>query len=66
MGQPVLDGPVSWDLGSVDPGPVSQKPFPISSPTFEDFQKLEGGGREEGKGSHYGGDWSLRYLLGTS
>ena len=47
------------DLGSVAPGPVFQKPFP----TFEDFKRLEGRGmgqRGEGKGSHYGGEWSSR------
>ena len=32
------------DLDSVAPGPVYQKPFPTSAPTFEDFKRLEGGG----------------------
>ena len=44
MGQP---GWMVWcpgDLGSVAPSPVSQKPFPTSAPTFEDFKRLEGGG----------------------
>ena len=63
MGQP---GWMVWcpgDLGSVVPAPVSQKPFPTSVPTLEDFKRLKGGSmgqRWEGMGSHYGGDWSSR------
>ena len=63
MGQPGWMVGSPGDLGSVAPGPVSQKPFPTSAPTFEDFKRLEGGGMGqgwEGMGSHYGGDWSSR------
>ena len=63
MGQPGWMVRSPGDLGSVAPGPVSQKMFPTSAPTFEDFKRLEGGGmgqRWEGMGSHYGGDWSSR------
>ena len=44
MGQPGWMVRSPGDLGSVAPGPVSQKPFPTSAPTFEDFKRLEGGG----------------------
>ena len=60
-----LDSPVSWGPGLCCSWASFQKPFPTSAPTFEDFKRLEGGGMGqggEGKGSHYGGEWSSRGL----